>query len=193
MLKKFHEAALDEIYVPGSNEEVFSGRLLKVQRDHVTLPNGNDTTREYIRHPGAVAIVPVLADGSVVLVKQCRYPLGTLLWEIPAGKLDHGPEEDTLECAKRELSEETGLTADHWRKLTVLETTPGFCNERIHLYLATGLHAGKTHPDEDEFVCTLRMPLSDAVQKVMDGTFRDGKTALALLMVQQLLSAPCQQ
>ena len=79
------------------------------------------------------------------------------------------------------------------RKLTVLETTPGFCNERIHLYLATGLHAGKTHPDEDEFVCTLRMPLSDAVQKVMDGTFRDGKTALALLMVQQLLSAPCKQ
>ena len=193
MLKKFHEAALDEIYVPGSNEEVFSGRLLKVQRDHVTLPNGNDTTREYIRHPGAVAIVPVLADGSVVMVKQCRYPLATLLWEIPAGKLDHGPEEDTLECAKRELSEETGLTADHWRKLTVLETTPGFCNERIHLYLATGLHAGKTHPDEDEFVCTLRMPLSDAVQKVMDGTFRDGKTALALLMVQQLLSAPCKQ
>lgn len=111
--------------------------------------------------------------------------------EIPAGKLD-GADEDPFVCAQRELSEETGLTADHWRKLTVLETTPGFCNERIHLYLATGLHAGKTHPDEDEFVCTLRMPLSDAVQKVMDGTFRDGKTALALLMVQQLLSAPCQ-
>ena len=90
MLKKFHETALDEIYVEGSNEEVFSGRLLKVQRDHVTLPNGSDTTREYIRHPGAVAIVPVLEDGRVVLVKQCRYPLGTLLWEIPAGKLDPG-------------------------------------------------------------------------------------------------------
>ena len=112
--------------------------------------------------------------------------------EIPAGKLD-GADEDPFVCAQRELSEETRLTADHWRKLTVLETTPGFCNERIHLYLATGLHAGKTHPDEDEFVCTLRMPLSDAVQKVMDGTFRDGKTALALLMVQQLLSAPCKQ
>lgn len=110
MLKKFHEAALDEIYVPGSNEEIFSGCLLKVQRDHVTLPNGNDTTREYIRHPGAVAIVPVLSDGSVVLVKQCRYPLATLLWEIPAGKLDHGPEEDPAECAKRELSEETAMT-----------------------------------------------------------------------------------
>ena len=104
MLKKFHEKELDEIYVPGSNEEVFSGRLLKVQRDHVTLPNGEDTTREYIRHPGAVAIVPVLADGRVVLVKQCRYPINTLLWEIPAGKLDHGENEDPLECAKRELS-----------------------------------------------------------------------------------------
>lgn len=83
--EKFHEKELDEIYVPGSNEEVFSGRLLKVQRDHVTLPNGEDTTREYIRHPGAVAIVPVLADGKVVLVKQCRYPINTLLWEfLPA-------------------------------------------------------------------------------------------------------------
>ena len=129
MLKKFHEAALDEIYVPGSNEEVFSGRLLKVQRDHVTLPNGNDTTREYIRHPGAVAIVPVLPDGRVVLVKQCRYPLATLLWEIPAGKLDHGPEEDPAECAKRELSEETGYDAEHWQKLISIATTPGFSDE----------------------------------------------------------------
>lgn len=145
MLKKFHEAALDEIYVPGSNEEVFGGRLLKVQRDHVTLPNGNDTTREYIRHPGAVAIVPVLADGSVVLVKQCRYPLGTLLWEIPAGKLDHGPEEDTLECAKRELSEETGYDAKHWQQLISIATTPGFSDEIIHLYKAWGLQKFAQH------------------------------------------------
>ena len=90
--------------------------------------------------------------------------------------------EDPLLCAQRELSEETGYIADSWRKLTVLETTPGFCNERIHIYLATGLKPGDTHPDEDEFVATTRMPLKEAVAKVMDGTFRDGKTALAIMM-----------
>ena len=164
---------LTEEYLDG--KVVFPGKIIRVEHWHVRLPNGETALREVACHPGAAGIA-----------------VGRLTLEIPAGKLD-GVDEDPFVCAQRELSEETGLTADHWRKLTVLETTPGFCNERIHLYLATGLHAGKTHPDEDEFVCTLRMPLSDAVQKVMDGTFRDGKTALALLMVQQLLSAPCKQ
>lgn len=137
-------------------------------------PTGETALREVACHPGAAGIVALDDDGNVILVRQHRIAVGRLTLEIPAGKLD-GADEDPFVCAQRELSEETGLTADHWRKLTVLETTPGFCNERIHLYLATGLHAGKTHPDEDEFVCTLRMPLSDAVQKVMDGTFRDGQ------------------
>ena len=201
MLKKFHEAALDEIYVPGSNEEVFSGRLLKVQRDHVTLPNGNDTTREYIRHPGAVAIVqgrqaaagcrnsrlqcagaivPVLADGSGVLVKQCRYPLGTLLWEIPAGKLDHGPEEDTLECAKRELSEETGYDAGHWEKLTSIATTPGLSDEIIHLYKAWGLQKFAQHTDEDEFIGVQAFTPAELRRMVADGELYDAKTLCAL-------------
>ena len=156
---------LTEEYLDG--KVVFPGKIIRVEHWHVRLPNGETALREVACHPGAAGIVALDDDGNA--------------------------DEDPFVCAQRELSEETGLTADHWRKLTVLETTPGFCNERIHLYLATGLHAGKTHPDEDEFVCTLRMPLSDAVQKVMDGTFRDGKTALALLMVQQLLSAPCKQ
>ena len=111
---------------------------------------------------------------------------------MPAGKLD-GADEDPFVCAQRELSEKTGLDAYRWRKLAVMERTPGWCNERMHLYLAGGRQGGKTQTEEDEVVCTLRMPLSDAVQKVMDGTIRDGKTALALLMVQQLLSAPCKQ
>ena len=174
-----------------SRQEIFHGRIVDLRVDTVRLPNGHLTTREVIDHPGGVAVVAIDENDNVLTVKQYRYAFQTVLEEIPAGKLERG--EDPAAAAQRELSEETGLTADHWRKLTVLETTPGFCNERIHLYLATGLHAGKTHPDEDEFVCTLRMPLSDAVQKVMDGTFRDGKTALALLMVQQLLSAPCKQ
>ena len=180
MLKKFHEAALDEIYVPGSNEEVFNGRLLKVQRDHVTLPNGNDTTREYIRHPGAVAIVPVLPDGCVVLVKQCRYPLATLLWEIPAGKLDHGPEEDTLECAKRELSEETGYDAEHWEKLISIATTPGFSDEIIHLYKASGLQKFAQHTDEDEFIGVQAFTPAELRRMVADGELYDAKTLCAL-------------
>ena len=181
---------LTEEYLDG--KVVLPGKIIRVEHWHVRLPNGETALREVACHPGAAGIVALDDDGNVILVRQHRIAVGRLTLEIPAGKLD-GVDEDPFVCAHRELSEETGLTADHWRKLTVLETTPGFCNERIHLYLATGLHAGKTHPDEDEFVCTLRMPLSDAVQKVMDGTFRDGKTALALLMVQQLLSAPCKQ
>lgn len=167
-------------------------RLSALSIGMCACPTAKTALREVACHPGAAGIVALDDDGNVILVRQHRIAVGRLTLEIPAGKLD-GADEDPFVCAQRELSEETGLTADHWRKLTVLETTPGFCNERIHLYLATGLHAGKTHPDEDEFVCTLRMPLSEAVQKVMDGTFRDGKTALALLMVQQLLSAPCKQ
>ena len=185
-----HDDALRE--VPFARETIYDGHILHVEKWRVTCPNGREAPREIVVHKGAAAVVPVFDNGDTLLVRQHRVAVDRVTLEIPAGKLD-GVDEDPFVCAQRELSEETGLTADHWRKLTVLETTPGFCNERIHLYLATGLHAGKTHPDEDEFVCTLRMPLSDAVQKGMDGTFRDGKTALALLMVQQLLSAPCKQ
>ena len=180
MLKKFHEPVLDEIYVEGSNEEVFSGRLLKVQRDHVTLPNGNDTTREYIRHPGAVAIVPVLEDGSVVLVKQCRYPLGTLLWEIPAGKLDHGEAEDQDECAKRELSEETGYDAAHWQRLVSIATTPGFSDEIIHLYKAWGLQEYAQHTDEDEFIGVQAFSPEQLRKMIAEGELYDAKTLCAL-------------
>lgn len=180
MLKKFHEAALDEIYVEGSNEEVFSGRLLKVQRDHVTLPNGNVTTREYIHHPGAVAIVPVLPDGRVVLVKQCRYPLRTLLWEIPAGKLDHGEAEDADECARRELSEETGYEAEHWQRLVSIATTPGFSDEIIHLYKAWGLKQYAQHTDEDEFIGVAAFTPEELQKMVADGELYDAKTLCAL-------------
>lgn len=180
MLKKFHEPVLDEIYVEGSNEEVFSGRLLKVQRDHVTLPNGNDTTREYIRHPGAVAIVPVLDDGRVVLVKQCRYPLGTLLWEIPAGKLDHGEAEDADECAKRELSEETGYDAAHWQRLISIATTPGFSDEIIHLYKAWGLQEYAQHTDEDEFIGVQAFSSEQLRKMIAEGELYDAKTLCAL-------------
>lgn len=179
-LKKFHEPELDEIYVEGSNKEVFSGRLLKVQLDHVTLPNGHDTTREYIHHSGAVAIVPVLPDGRVVLVKQCRYPLRTLLWEIPAGKLDHGPDEEPLDCAKRELSEETGYEAASWQQLVSIATTPGFSDEIIHLYKAWDLKQFKQHTDDDEFIGVQAFTAAELRAMVVAGELYDAKTLCAL-------------
>ena len=164
-----------------SSESVFDGRLLHVRRDKVLLPNGNETTREWVKHPGASAVLPVLEDGSVILVRQYRYPVGRVTLEIPAGKLDI-PGEDPLECAKRELKEETGYTAEHYTKIFSLATTVGFSDEWIHIYLAEGLTAGEECPDEDEFINTLRMPLSEALEQVHDNTIIDGKTVTALLM-----------
>ena len=142
MIKKFHEAGLDEKFL--ANRKAFSGRLLQVEVDTVRLPDGEETTREFIRHPGAVAIVPVLEDGRIVLVKQCRYPMDTVMWEIPAGKLDKGSSELPLECAKRELSEETGYEADKWQELIAIATTPAFTAEDIflnsRLYINKSLH-----------------------------------------------------
>lgn len=174
-----NEENLMETYQDG--KVVFDGRIIRVEHWTVKLPNGNLALREVACHPGASAVVALDEMENIILVRQYRAPIGRLTLEIPAGKFDHAGE-DPLVCAQRELSEETGLLADSWRKLTVLETTPGFCNERIHIYLATGLRQGETHPDEDEFVATVRMPLREAVSKVMDGTFRDGKTALAIMM-----------
>lgn len=174
-----NEQNLIETYQDG--KVVFDGKIIRLEHWTVKLPNGNLALREVACHPGAAAVVALDAEENIILVQQYRAPIGRLTLEIPAGKFDHVGE-DPLECAKRELSEETGLVAESWRKLTVLETTPGFCNERIHIYLATGLKQGETHPDEDEFVATTRMPLREAVARVMDGTFRDGKTALAIMM-----------
>ncbi len=180
-----NEQNLIETYQDG--KVVFDGKIIRLEHWTVKLPNGNLALREVACHPGASAVVALDEDGNIILVQQYRAPIGRLTLEIPAGKLDSA-EEDPFECAKRELSEETGYLADSWQKLTVLETTPGFCNERIHLYLATGLKQGATHPDEDEFVATTRMPLKEAVARVMDGTFRDGKTALAIMMANAALT-----
>ena len=148
MLKVLHDPKLDEKQI--SSENVFSGRLLHVYKDAVRLPNGHDTTREYILHQGAVAVLPVLPNGDMIFVRQFRYPVNSVIYEVPAGKLEKG--EDHLESAKRELSEETGYTATEWHYLTSIVTTPGFTNETIHLYAATGLQRGAQHPDEDEFL-----------------------------------------
>lgn len=181
-----NEQQLIETYVDG--KVVFDGKIIRLEHWNVQLPNGHMALREVACHPGASAVVALDDESNVILVRQYRAPVHRLTYEIPAGKFDK-PGEDPLVCAQRELSEETGLLADNWVKLTVLETTPGFCNEKIHIYLATGLKQGETHPDEDEFVATTRMPLTEAVARVMDGSFRDGKTALAIMMAQAHIAA----
>ena len=167
---------------------VFDGAIIHV--DHMTalLPSGKTALREVAVHMGASAVVPVDEEGSVYLVRQFRAPLEKVTLEIPAGKLDH-PGENRLEAAQRELREETGFSADSWKKLTDLATTPGFCSEVISIYLAQNLHSGKTDFDEDEFLNLVKMPLSQAVDQVMAGEICDSKTICGLLMAQRLIQA----
>ena len=162
-----------------SGEEVFAGRLLEVHRDTVRMPDGAQVTREYIRHPGAVAILPLLPDSRVVLERQFRYPLGRDFIEIPAGKIERG--EDLLETAKRELLEETGYVAAEWQRVTTIHNAIGYSDEAIEIYAARGLSLQKQKLDEEEFLEVLELPLAEALAMVRDGRITDVKTIVALL------------
>ncbi len=171
-----------------SSEEIYPGKIIRVEKWQVELPNGETAMREIVLHNGASAIVPVDDQGMVTLVRQHRAAIGQCTWEIPAGKLDT-PSEDPFSAAQRELEEETGLQADTWRKLTRIDTTPGFCNERISIYLATDLSQHPAHPDADEFLGLARIPLKEAVARCMSGEFCDSKTVIGLLLANQVLQA----
>ena len=165
-----------------SSENVFDGVLLHVRKDEVELPNGHKSVREWIKHPGASSVIPLLPDNQIILVKQFRYPVGQVTLEVPAGKLDVEGE-DPLVCAERELSEETGYTAGKIWKLTTIATTVGFSNEFIHLYAAKDLTPGKQHPDDDEFINTVKMPLTAAMQLVESGKIIDAKSIISILLL----------
>ncbi|WP_196604629.1 NUDIX domain-containing protein [Pectinatus haikarae] len=169
---------------------VFDGDLLHVKKDEVELPNGRYASREWIEHPGASAVIPYTADGNIIMVRQYRYPVRQVTLEIPAGKLDLKGE-DPLACAKRELSEETGYTSEKYTKLLTLATTVGFSNEYIHIYLAEELKAGQMHPDEDEFLNLLTIPLAKAVQMVYNGEIIDAKSVSAILLVNMIKNKEC--
>jgi ADP-ribose pyrophosphatase len=167
---------------PVSSEQVFDGKLLKVYRDAVRLPDGSEGGREYIRHPGAVAVVPLFDDGSVLLERQFRYPHHRVFIEVPAGKLE--PNEPHLATAKRELLEETGYTAEVWKHLTVIHTAIAYTNEAIDLFVARKLRKdGAAQLDVGEFVETLVVPFDEAIAMVRDGRITDAKTVAALLWV----------
>ena len=178
------DAQLKETYVSG--ERLYTGAILNLERWQVKLPSGETAPREIVLHQGAAGIVPVDDQGRVILVRQYRTAIEDFTWEIPAGKLDK-PGEDTLECAKRELGEETGCTAARWQLLTRMVASPGFTNERIALYLATALQSGNEHPDQDEFITAKAFPLAEAVAMVERGDLRDAKTCLALLLAEKAL------
>jgi ADP-ribose pyrophosphatase len=158
--------------------------VISLDLDTVRFPDGSTGELEMIRHPGASAVIPFLSDPSgddpqILLIKQYRYAADGYLFEIPAGRLNPG--EDPRDCAGRELKEETGCTADQLDFLTTMFTTPGFTDEKIHLYMATGLIVGETKHEADEFLDLQPMPLSRALEMVKSGEIQDGKTALGLL------------
>ncbi len=162
-------------------ETIYRGKLLTIRKDRVRLPNGRETVREVVVHPGAVAIVPLLLDGRVILVRQYRYAAGRALLEIPAGTLDQ-PGESPAAAAARELAEETGYTATDYRELAAFFTAPGFCTEKITVYLATGLTHGAQDQMEDEDIALEIVPLADAPALIASGDIADAKTIAGLLL-----------
>lgn len=168
-----------------STKEIFKGKIIDVTLDTVTLPNGHAATRELVAHPGGVGVICVNNDKDVVLVKQYRKPFDTLVEEIPAGKLEYG--EDPAVAAKRELEEETGFKAKNLQHIGTYYSSPGFCNEKIYIYLATDAEQANQHPDEDEFLQVYTRKLDELVDEVISGNIIDGKTAIAILAAKQLL------
>ncbi len=160
---------------------IFRGKIIQLSQEEITLPNGRETCFEIIRHPGATAIVPLKENGDVILIRQYRYAVDDYLLEIPAGTLHSG--EDPMVCAARELEEEIGYTASRWEKLLPIFTAPGFCDEKIHLYLAQGLRETKQRLDQDEIIERVEMPLAEAVAKILDGTICDAKSIAGLSRV----------
>jgi ADP-ribose pyrophosphatase len=167
-------------------EVAYDGSFLKITRDRISLPDGAETYREFIRHPGAVVILPLFEDGSVLLERQFRYPLDRVFIEYPAGKIDQG--EDHLECAKRELQEETGYTASDWQFLCTIHNAIAYSDEHLELYLARGLTAGEAKLDDGEFLETFRASVPELLEMVRRGEITDVKTVIGTFWLEKILS-----
>lgn len=168
------------------SEKVFEGRIIKVRLDKVEMPDGSLAERELVEHPGGVGVVAVTENDEVIMVRQYRKPLDKVIYEIPAGKLDAG--EHHRDCGMRELSEETGMTADNFEYLGFIYTSPGFTDEVTHVYYATDLKQGVANPDEDEYLDAERIPFSKVYDMVMSGEINDAKTVFGILKVKELKS-----
>lgn len=167
-----------------ASHRIYTGKILSLDVDQVRFPDGSTGDMEMVRHPGAAAILPFMSDPAgddpqIMLLKQYRYASDSYMYEIPAGKLEHG--EDPSACAERELKEETGCSAEHIEHLFTFYTTPGFSDEVLHVFLASGLTSGKPEREKDEFLSIETMKLSYALKLIQTNEIRDGKTMLAIL------------
>ncbi|MFZ6730739.1 NUDIX domain-containing protein [Undibacterium sp. Ji42W] len=169
-----------------SSELVYEGSFLKVDKDVVSLPDGQTATREYIRHPGAVVIIPLFDDGRVLLEKQFRYPLHEVFIEFPAGKIDEG--EDPLLCAQRELREETGYTASDWSFVCTIHNAIAYSDEHLDIYLAKGLTAGQAALDEEEFLEVFTATLPEMLDWIKSGQITDVKTVIGTFWLEKILA-----
>lgn len=170
------------------SSQAFDGRVLDLRVERVRLPNGVEAELEVIRHQGASAVVPVTADGNVLMLRQYRHATGDYLLEIPAGKLDEGTEDPEV-CAHRELEEETGFRAGELQSLGWIWTTPGFSDEKIWLYLATDLTLGRQDLEADEVLEVVEIPLAEAREMALKGNIKDSKSICALLRAVELLES----
>lgn len=167
-----------------ATERIFRGRIVGLRVDTVQLPGGRVSQREIVEHSGSVAVVPLDGHSNILMVRQYRKPVEQELLEIPAGLLEPGEEPET--AARRELQEETGYTAQRIEPLVQFFTSPGFCDEEMHTFLATGLVAGRPNPDEDEQIKMVPVPLADVPEMIQRGEIRDGKSIAALLLAVQM-------
>jgi ADP-ribose pyrophosphatase len=165
---------------------VYDGGFLTVQCDRIALPDGKITKREYIRHPGAVVILPLLDDGTILLERQFRYPLDRVFIEFPAGKIDEG--EDPLACAKRELLEETGYTATDWQFVCTIHNAIAYSDEHLEIYFARGLVAGESKLDDGEFLETFTATLPQMLDWVKTGQITDVKTIIGTFWLEKLIA-----
>jgi ADP-ribose pyrophosphatase len=165
---------------PNPSPPPYQGRIIRVAAETVTLPDRRVIRLDVVRHPGASAVVPVKENGSVVLIHQFRHAAGGYLYEVPAGTL--APGESPEACAMREVEEEVGYRAGRLERLGDIVTAPGFCDEQIHLYLATDLQRSRQSLDEDEILTVVEMPLAEAMAKIYDNTIRDAKSIAALVL-----------
>ena len=168
-----------------SSKDIYEGYVIKVRVDTIETQNGNIATRDIVEHPGGVGIVALTPNGKICMVRQYRRPFDDFLLEIPAGKLNWG--EEPFGCATRELEEETGYTAKNYQYLGRFFPTPGFCNEIIHIYLATDLTKGAANPDEDEFLEVEEYTIDELCDMILQGEIVDAKTVIGLLKTRMFL------
>lgn len=168
-----------------SGKHIYRGNIIDVEMLTVTLPDGREATRDIVRHPGAAAVIPLNEKGEIYMVRQFRKPLEAVSLEIPAGKLDK--DEDPAICAARELKEETGLTAEKLTRLVSVHSTPGFSDEVLHLFAATGLKEGESCADDDEFITTEKYSVEQLTDMVLKGEITDAKSIIGILLADRII------